>query len=72
MQIRSANAAGEPGKPVEVEHHPRRRLNYSEMRTHRAEDPRLPGERLEEAGKERGDDDVEELSDETWILNRQL
>jgi hypothetical protein len=39
------------------------------MRTHCAEDPRLPRKRLEEVGKERGNDDVEELSDETRILD---
>jgi hypothetical protein len=42
------------------------------MRTHRAEDPRFLRERLNKVGKERGDDDVKELSDEAWILNRQL
>jgi len=40
------------------------------MRIYCAEDPRLLRERFEEAGKERGDNDVEELSDETGILNR--
>ena len=54
---------------MEVEYYPCRQLDYSEIRTHCAEDPRLPRERLEEAGKERGDNNVEELSDETRILN---
>jgi hypothetical protein len=40
------------------------------MRIHSAEDARLLRERFEEAGKERGDDDVEELSDKTRIFNR--
>jgi hypothetical protein len=42
------------------------------MRTDRAEDPGLSRERLKEVGKERGDDDVKELSDETRVLNSQL
>jgi hypothetical protein len=39
------------------------------MRTYYTKDPRLPRERLKEAGKEGGDNNIKELSDETRILN---
>ena len=39
------------------------------MRAYYTEDPRLLKERFKEAGKEWGNNNVEELSNETWILN---
>jgi hypothetical protein len=39
------------------------------MKTHYIKDPRLLKERLKEVSKKGGDNNVEELSDKTWILN---
>lgn len=57
---------------MQVQHLPRRRLNYSKMRDHGTKDTGLLGKGLKEALKERRGDNMEVLSDKTPVVNREL